>query len=170
MCVQSLVVPSVVSFLSTEVPPTQPGDYPGICPELPQEMFSHRQQVSWLPFKQYCYLFNTDRVEWPDASTNCARLGEDFLWTVMHILSHSAAFNFNLRPDVVVFCLFVCLFVCLRACCLLLQVVLLSALKIPLNKALFRTILQHLKTIIILSGLACIELTEVQSQCLLRHE
>ncbi|KAM9349892.1 macrophage mannose receptor 1-like [Symphorus nematophorus] len=63
-----------ICMKSTEVPPTEPSNFPGFCPDNP-ETFNRRQAYSWLPFRGYCYLFITERAEWPHASANCARHG-----------------------------------------------------------------------------------------------
>ncbi|XP_038573591.1 macrophage mannose receptor 1-like [Micropterus salmoides] len=62
-----------VCMKSTDVPPTVPSDFPGTCPDDPDS--PRWQRNSWLPFKGHCYLFLTERVEWPDASANCVRHG-----------------------------------------------------------------------------------------------
>ncbi|XP_070829826.1 macrophage mannose receptor 1-like [Chaetodon trifascialis] len=64
-----------VCMKSTEVPPTDSSDFPGFCPDDPENFGYRSQSSTWLPFKGHCYLFLTERVEWPDASANCARHG-----------------------------------------------------------------------------------------------
>ncbi|XP_041804377.1 macrophage mannose receptor 1-like [Chelmon rostratus] len=64
-----------VCMKSTDVPPTESSEFPGFCPDDPENFAYRSQSYSWLPFKGHCYLFVTERVEWPDASANCARYG-----------------------------------------------------------------------------------------------
>ncbi|XP_054870853.1 macrophage mannose receptor 1-like isoform X2 [Amphiprion ocellaris] len=64
-----------VCMKSTDVPPTESSDFPGFCPEDPETAIYSRERTSWLSFKAYCYLFITDRSNWPDASANCVRHG-----------------------------------------------------------------------------------------------
>uniref|UniRef100_A0AAQ5Y063 Mannose receptor, C type 1b n=1 Tax=Amphiprion ocellaris TaxID=80972 RepID=A0AAQ5Y063_AMPOC len=65
-----------VCMKSTDVPPTESSDFPGFCPEDPETAIYSRERTSWLSFKAYCYLFITDRSNWPDASANCVRHGQ----------------------------------------------------------------------------------------------
>ncbi|XP_037131941.1 macrophage mannose receptor 1b isoform X2 [Syngnathus acus] len=62
-----------VCMQSTDVPPTQSANYPGVCPD--EVMADDSQGYTWLPFKSHCYMFVTDEMEWPDAATSCARHG-----------------------------------------------------------------------------------------------
>uniref|UniRef100_A0A7N6C4I5 Mannose receptor, C type 1b n=1 Tax=Anabas testudineus TaxID=64144 RepID=A0A7N6C4I5_ANATE len=55
------------------VAPTESSNYPGICPDDPDTPRYRRQ--TWLPFKGNCYLFLTDRITWPHASTSCVQHG-----------------------------------------------------------------------------------------------
>ncbi|XP_070700688.1 macrophage mannose receptor 1-like [Pempheris klunzingeri] len=66
-----------VCMKSTEVPPTESNDFPGFCPDDPEEDRAQfrGQRNSWLPFQRHCYLFVKQKIEWPDASANCARHG-----------------------------------------------------------------------------------------------
>ncbi|XP_044077016.1 macrophage mannose receptor 1-like [Siniperca chuatsi] len=64
-----------VCMKSTDVPPTESSAFPGFCPDDPDTPRYSRESYSWLPFKGYCYLFLTEKVEWPDASANCVRHG-----------------------------------------------------------------------------------------------
>ncbi|KAM6989317.1 LOW QUALITY PROTEIN: macrophage mannose receptor 1-like [Tautogolabrus adspersus] len=64
-----------VCMKSTDVPPTESSDFPGICPDGPEQLRYSRQVNSWLPFKGNCYLFVQRGHSWPDASANCATLG-----------------------------------------------------------------------------------------------
>uniref|UniRef100_A0A8C9WXJ1 Mannose receptor, C type 1b n=1 Tax=Sander lucioperca TaxID=283035 RepID=A0A8C9WXJ1_SANLU len=54
-----------VCMLSTDVPPTESTNFPGICPE--QTNVEYQQSYTWLPFKGHCYLFMTEEIEWADA-------------------------------------------------------------------------------------------------------
>uniref|UniRef100_A0A3B5AZ46 Macrophage mannose receptor 1-like n=1 Tax=Stegastes partitus TaxID=144197 RepID=A0A3B5AZ46_9TELE len=60
---------------STEVPPTESTEFPGICPDDPEAMRFSRERSRWLSFRSYCYLFMVERATWPDASANCIRHG-----------------------------------------------------------------------------------------------
>uniref|UniRef100_A0A4W6EYQ1 Mannose receptor, C type 1b n=1 Tax=Lates calcarifer TaxID=8187 RepID=A0A4W6EYQ1_LATCA len=71
---------STICMKSTEVPPTDSTDFPGFCPDdphkhthMPSRYFTQRN--TWLPFRAYCYLFLTEKIEWPDASASCVRHG-----------------------------------------------------------------------------------------------
>ncbi|XP_047445392.1 macrophage mannose receptor 1-like [Mugil cephalus] len=64
-----------VCMKSADVPPTQSTEFPGICPEDTESPRYAIQENSWIPFRGYCYLFITQRIEWPDASASCARHG-----------------------------------------------------------------------------------------------
>ncbi|XP_068604963.1 macrophage mannose receptor 1b [Brachionichthys hirsutus] len=69
-CNQSM---NSVCMQTTDVPPTESNDYPGVCPEEAQE--EYRESYTWLPFKANCYLFATDEIEWADAASSCVRHG-----------------------------------------------------------------------------------------------
>ncbi|XP_071348975.1 macrophage mannose receptor 1-like isoform X1 [Trachinotus anak] len=60
---------------STDVPPTESSDFPGLCPEDPEITRYGRHRSTWIPFKGHCYLFLTASTEWPDASATCERHG-----------------------------------------------------------------------------------------------
>ncbi|XP_076601688.1 macrophage mannose receptor 1b [Chaetodon auriga] len=62
-----------VCMQTTDVPPTQSTNFPGICPEDTRE--EYHESYSWLPFKGHCYLFVTDEIEWADAASSCVRHG-----------------------------------------------------------------------------------------------
>ncbi|XP_051266208.1 macrophage mannose receptor 1 [Dicentrarchus labrax] len=62
-----------VCIQTTEVPPTESTNYPGVCPE--ETNVEYHQSYSWLPFKGHCYLFVTEEIEWPDAASSCVRHG-----------------------------------------------------------------------------------------------
>ncbi|XP_070774848.1 macrophage mannose receptor 1-like [Enoplosus armatus] len=64
-----------VCMKTTDVPPTESSDYPGLCPDDPDSVRYSRQTYSWIPYKGYCYLFVTEKAEWPNASANCVRHG-----------------------------------------------------------------------------------------------
>uniref|UniRef100_A0A7N9AS74 Mannose receptor, C type 1b n=1 Tax=Mastacembelus armatus TaxID=205130 RepID=A0A7N9AS74_9TELE len=72
-CTQNM---TSICMKSTDIAPTEPSEFPGFCPEN-SESHSYRfnQRSDWIPFKGYCYLILTQRIEWPDASTNCAKHG-----------------------------------------------------------------------------------------------
>ncbi|KAK2822605.1 hypothetical protein Q5P01_022670 [Channa striata] len=63
-----------VCMKSTDVAPTESSEFPGFCPDHEVKRYMS-QSLTWRPFKGYCYLFLTDRSEWPDASANCVRHG-----------------------------------------------------------------------------------------------
>ncbi|XP_071402106.1 macrophage mannose receptor 1-like [Centroberyx affinis] len=59
---------------STDVPPTESTQFPGVCPE--EGHIEYRgQPFAWLPFKGHCYVFITEEVQWADAASNCVRHG-----------------------------------------------------------------------------------------------
>ncbi|KAM8838452.1 macrophage mannose receptor 1-like isoform 2-T2 [Synchiropus picturatus] len=58
---------------STDVPPTDSTVYPGVCPDDSVE--EHYQTFNWVPFKNHCYLFVTEEIEWADAASSCVRHG-----------------------------------------------------------------------------------------------
>ncbi|XP_053186720.1 macrophage mannose receptor 1-like [Scomber japonicus] len=62
-----------VCMKSTDVPPTESSEFPGVCPEIPSLPFG--QNVIWQPFKGYCYIFFPDMKQWPDAAANCIQHG-----------------------------------------------------------------------------------------------
>uniref|UniRef100_A0AAQ6IHY3 Mannose receptor, C type 1b n=1 Tax=Anabas testudineus TaxID=64144 RepID=A0AAQ6IHY3_ANATE len=62
-----------VCMKSTDVPPTESSNFPGVCPENPNTANSNR--FFWIPFKGNCYMFFTEERTWPDAATSCARHG-----------------------------------------------------------------------------------------------
>ncbi|XP_063741471.1 macrophage mannose receptor 1-like isoform X2 [Eleginops maclovinus] len=64
-----------ICMKSTDVPPTESSDFPGLCPDDPERPHHTSQKNSWLQFRGYCYLFLLEHVEWPDASANCVRHG-----------------------------------------------------------------------------------------------
>ncbi|XP_039998644.1 macrophage mannose receptor 1-like [Xiphias gladius] len=66
---------SSICMKSTDVPPTESTAFPGFCPDDPDTSRYTSQGYTWLPFKGHCYIFLTDRCEWPDASANCVRHG-----------------------------------------------------------------------------------------------
>uniref|UniRef100_UPI0037E74650 macrophage mannose receptor 1-like n=1 Tax=Semicossyphus pulcher TaxID=241346 RepID=UPI0037E74650 len=61
-----------ICMQSSDVPPTQSTIFPGVCPE---ETTIEYQTISWLPFRDSCYLFMTEEVEWASAASNCVRHG-----------------------------------------------------------------------------------------------
>ncbi|XP_015253776.1 PREDICTED: macrophage mannose receptor 1-like [Cyprinodon variegatus] len=66
---------SSVCMKSTDTPPKDDTkDYPGICPEDPDQGTS-LQRNFWKPYRGFCYLFFSDEKEWPDASTSCLAHG-----------------------------------------------------------------------------------------------
>ncbi|KAI9544497.1 hypothetical protein NQZ68_001370 [Dissostichus eleginoides] len=64
-----------ICMKSTDVPPTESNDFPGFCPDDPETQMYTRQRNSWLQFRGFCYLFLTERIQWPDASAGCVRHG-----------------------------------------------------------------------------------------------
>uniref|UniRef100_A0AAQ6IJ87 Mannose receptor, C type 1b n=1 Tax=Anabas testudineus TaxID=64144 RepID=A0AAQ6IJ87_ANATE len=68
-----------VCMKSTDVPPTESSNFPGVCPENPNTANSNR--FFWIPFKGNCYMFFTEERTWPDAATSCARHGKwEWMW------------------------------------------------------------------------------------------
>ncbi|XP_070700691.1 macrophage mannose receptor 1-like [Pempheris klunzingeri] len=63
-----------VCMKSTDVPPTELSDFPGVCPENP-DTSNRGLNFFWLPFKGYCYIFFTEEKAWADASASCVRHG-----------------------------------------------------------------------------------------------
>ncbi|XP_068427308.1 macrophage mannose receptor 1-like [Clinocottus analis] len=66
---------SSICMKTTDVPPTESSAFPGHCPADPEQTRNTNQITNWLPFKGYCYLFITERSEWPDASAQCLTHG-----------------------------------------------------------------------------------------------
>ncbi|XP_042352881.1 macrophage mannose receptor 1-like isoform X2 [Plectropomus leopardus] len=64
-----------ICMKSTDVPPTESHDFPGVCPEISEEKRYYTSRKVWLPFRAHCYLFVTDTIEWTSASTECAMYG-----------------------------------------------------------------------------------------------
>ncbi|KAK5860194.1 hypothetical protein PBY51_021689 [Eleginops maclovinus] len=62
-----------VCMKSTDVPPTESTNFPGICPEETNE--EYHQSYTWMPYKAHCYLFVTEEIEWADAASSCVRHG-----------------------------------------------------------------------------------------------
>ncbi|XP_063063355.1 macrophage mannose receptor 1 isoform X2 [Engraulis encrasicolus] len=53
---------------STDVPPTEPPQLPGNCPEP-------KRRKTWLPFRGHCYTFMTSSIEnWAHATVECMRM------------------------------------------------------------------------------------------------
>lgn len=69
------------------MPPTW-STYRGVCPQYQSPHMHSSENYSWIPFKDYCYLFVIRTVDWSDASVSCARLGE--YNPPMHIHTHQA--------------------------------------------------------------------------------
>ncbi|KAJ4936384.1 hypothetical protein JOQ06_000978 [Pogonophryne albipinna] len=91
-----------VCMKSTDVPPTEPSVFTGICPE-DSDALNTGGKNNWLPFHGYCYKFFSERKEWGDASASCLRHGgslasiehpfeQDFIQSNAHIFkdSHSS--------------------------------------------------------------------------------
>ncbi|XP_033854652.3 macrophage mannose receptor 1-like [Acipenser ruthenus] len=54
---------------SKEIPPTDPPQLPGKCPEP-------KKSKVWIPFRGHCYLFQSASTDnWPHASMECLRMG-----------------------------------------------------------------------------------------------
>ncbi|XP_069815127.1 macrophage mannose receptor 1-like isoform X2 [Dendropsophus ebraccatus] len=51
---------------TSAVPPTDPPEMPGTCPDTSQ---------AWIPFRSHCYSFISSFVEWSQASVQCVRHG-----------------------------------------------------------------------------------------------
>ncbi|XP_034558609.1 macrophage mannose receptor 1-like isoform X3 [Notolabrus celidotus] len=62
-----------VCMQTSDVPPTESTIYPGVCPE--DTAMEYQQTASWLPFKDRCYLFMTEEIEWANAASSCVRHG-----------------------------------------------------------------------------------------------
>ncbi|KAF3858064.1 hypothetical protein F7725_011265 [Dissostichus mawsoni] len=91
-----------VCMKSTDVPPTEPSVFTGICPE-DSDALNTGGKNNWLPFHGYCYTFFSERKVWGDASASCLRHGgslasiehpfeQDFIQSNAHIFkdSHSS--------------------------------------------------------------------------------
>ncbi|XP_030257783.1 macrophage mannose receptor 1-like [Sparus aurata] len=63
-----------VCMKSTDVPPTESSEHPGVCPEDPDLLHTGRNYF-WQPFKGYCYIFFTESKRWSDAAHNCVTHG-----------------------------------------------------------------------------------------------
>uniref|UniRef100_A0A8D0CM87 Mannose receptor, C type 1b n=1 Tax=Sander lucioperca TaxID=283035 RepID=A0A8D0CM87_SANLU len=79
-----------VCMLSTDVPPTESTNFPGICPE--QTNVEYQQSYTWLPFKGHCYLFMTEEIEWADRKLDNLRSRQQFIKSNLERFqdSHSA--------------------------------------------------------------------------------
>ncbi|XP_074544941.1 macrophage mannose receptor 1-like [Halichoeres trimaculatus] len=68
-----------VCMKTTDVPPTESSEYPGLCPDGPDmstlDQLRLRYSFTWVSFKANCYLILPDRLSWPDASAKCATHG-----------------------------------------------------------------------------------------------
>uniref|UniRef100_A0A3B3BT12 Macrophage mannose receptor 1-like n=2 Tax=Oryzias melastigma TaxID=30732 RepID=A0A3B3BT12_ORYME len=60
-----------VCMKSSDVSPTQPSDFPGVCPDDPDPS----SNCFWIPFRRHCYAFFTNLEDWSGASTDCSRRG-----------------------------------------------------------------------------------------------
>lgn len=72
---------SLLSLSITDVPPTEPSVFTGICPE-DSDALNTGGKNNWLPFHGYCYKFFSEMKAWGDASASCLRHGKSFLWIV----------------------------------------------------------------------------------------
>uniref|UniRef100_A0A8B9R802 Mannose receptor, C type 1b n=1 Tax=Astyanax mexicanus TaxID=7994 RepID=A0A8B9R802_ASTMX len=57
---------------SSEIAPTPPAQFPGMCPEETED----EPTMTWLPFRGHCYAFVTNFHSWVAASNVCNRKGE----------------------------------------------------------------------------------------------
>lgn len=57
-----------VFFPPPAVPPTDPPQLPGKCPEP-------KKGESWIPFRGHCYSFSSAKSNWAQASVDCLKLG-----------------------------------------------------------------------------------------------
>uniref|UniRef100_UPI003AAF93A9 macrophage mannose receptor 1-like n=1 Tax=Centroberyx gerrardi TaxID=166262 RepID=UPI003AAF93A9 len=64
---------SSVCMKSTDVPPTESTQFPGVCPE--EVDVAYRDRSAWLPFKGHCYVFIPEEIQWANAASNCVRHG-----------------------------------------------------------------------------------------------
>ncbi|KAM8728446.1 macrophage mannose receptor 1-like [Acanthopagrus schlegelii] len=64
---------NIVCMKSTDVPPTESSEHPGVCPEVSDLL--HTQNYFWQPYKGYCYMFLTQSKRWPDAAHSCVTHG-----------------------------------------------------------------------------------------------
>lgn len=65
---------SSVCMKSTDTPPKESNDYPGVCPEDPDPITPWRRYI-WKPFRGFCYIFFFEEKEWQDAATSCVAHG-----------------------------------------------------------------------------------------------
>ncbi|KAM7400358.1 hypothetical protein PAMA_004851 [Pampus argenteus] len=63
-----------VCMTSTDVPPTESSEFPGVCPEN-LDTLDRGQNYFWLPFKGHCYIFFTELKDWPNAAASCVQHG-----------------------------------------------------------------------------------------------
>lgn len=70
---------NLVLLSFTDLPPTEPSGFPGVCPEDVQTSDTE-QNYFWILCKGYCYKFFTEIIEWADASASCVRHGKSCLW------------------------------------------------------------------------------------------
>lgn len=75
MYMHCLLLPDCRSFSLTDLPPTKPSEFAGICP-LDQYNPVPSRNSAWLPYKEYCYKFVPEMKSWSDAATNCLKHGE----------------------------------------------------------------------------------------------
>ncbi|KAK5860193.1 hypothetical protein PBY51_021688 [Eleginops maclovinus] len=91
-----------VCMKSTDVPPTEPSVFTGICPD-DSDALNTDGKNNWIPFHGYCYKFVFKIKQWGDASVSCVRHGgslasiehpfeQDFIQSNIHIFkdSHSS--------------------------------------------------------------------------------
>ncbi|XP_030015951.1 macrophage mannose receptor 1-like [Sphaeramia orbicularis] len=81
---------------STDEPPPEIKDFPGVCPDNQQG-----GDIYWQPFKGYCYKFFTEETDWIHASASCIRHDakllsiedpseQDFIFNSIKMLDDSA--------------------------------------------------------------------------------
>lgn len=78
--IPNFTLPDWLPFSFTDLPPTEPSEFAGICPLDQYNPVSSRNSV-WLPYRGHCYKFVTEMKRWADAAASCQKHGEFKLFT-----------------------------------------------------------------------------------------
>ena len=79
-----------LQFLTTaDVPPTAlTKQHLGICPKESDITMPYSDEtLAWIPFRDSCYLFVTNKEGWANAASNCKRFGKTTL-SYTHARAH----------------------------------------------------------------------------------
>lgn len=68
----------LLSFLFTDLPPTEPSGFPGVCPEDQYASVTDKNNP-WVPHKGYCYKFVTEIKTWSESAASCVKHGKSYL-------------------------------------------------------------------------------------------